>query len=156
MTFHLTKRYFFRPDSSTTTQGDENNNHNPPAAVSPSTSPNNSQRYSPVARFDASVADSGKTNRKVNTSTKTTKKRNLLQEVPTKYFSAKKTIMLNFLNGSEQQKTRKADEEEIMEVDEYQEDAVENRSKSKADDEESSKGQYSVLQVSFICYLFYC
>lgn len=140
----------FRPDSSTTTQGDENNNHNPATnRTSPTASPNNNnQRYSPTVRYESTIPDNGKTNRKISQSTKSTKKRSLLQDVPTKYFSAKKTIMLNFLNGNEQEKNRKNEEDEPMDVDEFQKSESQSSTKKTEDDESNAKNQYSVLQVS--------
>ena len=139
----------FRPDSSTTSQGDENNNHNPANnRTSPTASPNNNQRYSPTVRFESAIPDNGKTSRKISQSTKSTKKRSLLQDVPTKYFSAKKTIMLNFLNGNEQKKNRKNEEEEtMMDVDEFPKSENQDPSKAKSEEESNSKNQYSVLQV---------
>ncbi|KAL0266433.1 UNVERIFIED_CONTAM: hypothetical protein PYX00_008967 [Menopon gallinae] len=115
-----------RPDSSTVTQGDENNNN------STTNRTGNGQRFPPAVRFDSSGE------KKPSVPPRIPKKRGLLQDVPTKYFSAKKTIMLNFLNGSEQKR-----EEEDSE--EYQR-AFEDPARSKKHLEEG-KSQFSVVQV---------
>lgn len=134
-----------RPDSSTTVQGDENNNNSSVARLALSTSPKNARRSPTSDFFDSTSVQTKKT----NFPTKYNKKRSLFQEVPAKYFSTKKAIMLNFLNGSDQQTKQKIDDENGLDLEGYEKRAAENqiRLKKGSDCENGFKNQYSVLQV---------
>ncbi|KAK6636482.1 hypothetical protein RUM43_010143 [Polyplax serrata] len=137
-----------RPDSSTTVQGDENNNSSPvPRVVLPVASPKTPVTRSPPSDFDSSGL------KKDDFVAKYNKKRSLLQEVPAKYFSAKKAIMLNFLNGNDRsEKTErqdKSDEESRGRPgDRDDKGNLENQIRlKKGDGENGFKNQYSVLQI---------
>lgn len=140
--------FFHRPDSSTTVQGDENNNSSPvPRVALPVASPKTPVTRSPPSDFDSSGL------KKDDFVAKYNKKRSLLQEVPAKYFSAKKAIMLNFLNGNDRsEKTErqdKSDEESRgRSGDRDDKGNLENQIRlKKGDGENGFKNQYSVLQV---------
>lgn len=185
-TCYFACKNFYRPDSSTTIQGDENNNNSsatrfnltsppPPPLPPPLPPPKISNRSSPSSDIDSSSSSSSTSSlssstfanaqiKKLNSPIKYSKKRSLLQEVPAKYFSAKKAIMLNFLNAKDEKNKLKSDDENsyVENFDKRDNNnqilkttAADNQTRMKRGNEDSEnnyKNQYSVLQVRTTVY----